>query len=441
MLKEEIRGQSSHHDQTADERNFQRLKQEIHAQLVESLDLAAVEGWDDQLLKAEISRLTWDHIDARPGEIPISMRSRLHGELQDELFGMGPLESLMNDPTVSDILVNAPREVFVERAGELEPANIAFSDEAHLLRIIQRIVSRVGRRVDEVCPLVDARMPDGSRVNAVIPPLALGGPKLSIRRFQTEHFDIRNLVRSGSMSPGMAEFLRAAVHARVSVMFSGGTGAGKTTLLDAVSVAIPRDERIVTIEDSAELVLQHPHVVRMETRPANSEGTGEYTQRDLVRNALRMRPDRILVGEVRGAEALDMLQAMNTGHEGSLTTVHANDTRDALARLEMMVAMAGFELPIDVVRQYIANGLGLIVHLARLKGGVRRVTRITEVTGFEEDSYKLNDVFEFRRTGVDEQGKASGSFVPTGFRPRCADRFYDAGLTVDESIFMESSEL
>ena len=439
MLKEEIRGNAKDALELVDERAFQVLKQEIHAQLVESLDLAAVEHWEDDLLQDEVGRLTWDHIDAQRRGLPERVRTRLHQELQHELFGMGPLEPLMHDRSVSDILVNSPHEVFVERRGQIEPAPVIFADEAHLLRIIQRVVSRVGRRIDEVSPLVDARLPDGSRVNAVIPPLALGGPKLSIRRFQTEHFELQNLVKANALSQAMAQFLTAAVQARVSIMLSGGTGAGKTTLLDALSTAIPPTERIVTIEDSAELVLQHPHVVRLETRPANAEGAGAFTQRDLVRNSLRMRPDRILVGEVRGPEALDMLQAMNTGHEGSLTTIHANDTHDALARLEMMVAMTGFELPIEVVRQYIANGIGLVVHLARLKGGVRRVTRVTEITGMDKASYRLKDVFAFRRDGLDSEGRARGTFEATGIRPRCADLFYEAGVDFEESLFQRTS--
>lgn len=305
------------------------------------------------------------------------------------------------------------------------------------MRIIQRIVSRVGRRIDEVSPMVDARLADGSRINAVVPPLALHGPKLSIRRFGAEHLKLERLLANGSLSEPMAEFLQAAIAARISFLIAGGTGAGKTTLLNALSRAIPLDERIITIEDSAELLLQHPHIVSMETRPSNSEGKGEVSARDLVRNCLRMRPDRILVGEVRGPEALDMLQAMNTGHEGSLTTIHANDTRDALARLEMMVAMSGFELPNKVVREYIAAGIKLIVHLARLKGGVRRIMRVTEIVSAHHGEYQLHDIFGFRQNGLDSQGQAKGEFYATGYRPACVSRFGDAGIPVSEHLFQQ----
>jgi pilus assembly protein CpaF len=318
----------------------------------------------------------------------------------------------MKDPAISDILVNGPHEVFIERHGRLESAGVIFADERHLMRIIQRIVAKVGRRIDEVSPMVDARLPDGSRVNAIIPPLALDGPKLSIRRFGKHRLTADRLVDIGTAPPEMMQFLEAAVRARISFLISGGTGAGKTTLLNALSAYIPRGERLITIEDSAELMLDHIHVVRLETRDANVEGAGMVTQRDLVRNSLRMRPDRILVGEVRGAEALDMLQAMNTGHEGSLTTIHANDTRDALARLEMMVAMTGLELPIMVVRQYIAAGIRLVAHLTRLQGGARKITRISEVVGIEGGTYRLEDIFGYRQTGVDSEGTPSSSSTP-----------------------------
>ncbi|MFO0819759.1 MAG: CpaF family protein [Pirellulales bacterium] len=413
---------------------FQVLKTDIHRELVESLDLAAVGVSESEWLKREVRELSEEGIARRKISDP-QLRQRLLLELESEVFGLGPLEPLMDDPAISDILVNNAHEVYIERHGRLELTDVLFADDAHLLRIIQRIVARVGRRIDEVSPMVDARLPDGSRVNAVVPPLALDGPKLSIRRFGTEYLSIDNLLSNHSLSMPMAKFLLAAVHSRISFLISGGTGAGKTTMLNALSAAIPHDERIVTIEDSAELILQSRHIVRMETRPANSEGQGGVTQRDLVRNSLRMRPDRILVGEVRGAEALDMLQAMNTGHEGSLTTIHANDTRDALARLEMMVAMTGYEMPVRVVREYVASGIKLVIQLARLKGGARRVTKVSEILGVVNGEYQLEDVFGFKQQGLDEHGVAKGAWYATGYKPRCLARFADSGITLDESIF------
>ena len=390
---------------------------------------------DEAWMRREVQEISDQIIKRRKLKLAPDVRSRLLFELDSEVFGLGPLDALMTDPQISDILVNNCREVFVERHGRLELTSVLFADDAHLLRIIQRIVSRVGRRIDEVSPLVDARLPDGSRVNAVVPPLALDGPKLSIRRFGAEHLKLENMLANGSLSEPMAEFLQAAVASRISFLIAGGTGAGKTTLLNALSGAIPFDERIITIEDSAELLLQHPHVARLETRQSNSEGSGEISARDLVRNSLRMRPDRILVGEVRGPEALDMLQAMNTGHEGSLTTIHANDTRDALSRLEMMVAMSGIEMPIKVVREYVASGIKLLVHLSRLKGGVRRVMRVTEIVAVENGEYQLQDIFGFRQQGLDAQGRAKGEFYCTGHRPLCVSRFEDAGVSVSDALF------
>ena len=413
---------------------FQSLKTDIHRELIESLDLAAVGVADSDWVRREVRELSEQSLTRRKIK-DVELRRRLLDELQCEVFGLGPLEPLMSDPTIADILVNSAHEVYVERHGRLQLTDIVFADDQHLLRIIQRIVARIGRRIDEVTPMVDARLPDGSRVNAIVAPLALDGPKLSIRRFGFEHLSLDNLQANGSLSSAMADFLKAAVESRISVLISGGTGAGKTTLLNAVSCAIPRDERIVTIEDSAELILQHPHVARLETRPANSEGKGEVTQRDLVRNSLRMRPDRILVGEVRGAEALDMLQAMNTGHEGSLTTIHANDTHDALSRLEMMVAMSGFELPIRVVREYVASGIKLVVHLARLKGGVRRVTRVSEIVGAVGGEYQLADIFGFKQHGLDDSGAARGVYYATGHKPRFIERFAESGVAVDPHWF------
>jgi pilus assembly protein CpaF len=417
------------------ELEFQRIKVEIHEKLVDALDLSMLAHVPQEQLVDEVRAVATEIVDESALAISGDDRERLLEELFDEVFGLGPLESLMRDDEVSDILVNHPHEVYVERLGRLQQAGVLFADEPHLIRIIQRIVSRVGRRIDEVSPMVDARLQDGSRINAVIPPLALDGPTLSIRRFGRNPLQIEDLLESSSIHPDVVEFLAAAIDARVSFLISGGTGAGKTTLLNALTKFIPLDERMITVEDSAELQLQHRHVVRLETRPPNNEGAGEITPRSLVRNSLRMRPDRIIIGEVRGAEALDMLQAMNTGHEGSLTTIHANDTRDALSRLELMVAMSGFELPIPVVRQYIASGISLVVHLSRLKGGVRRVMQISEIVGVKEGGFHLEDIFGFEQTGVDELGVAQGEFFFTGYRPMCLARLRAAGLRLPDELF------
>ncbi len=426
-------------DSDSPETQYQLVKASIHEELVTSLDLTSVSTIDESQLRDEVKSLGQSIYKQRGLKLDDETRQRLFDELPDEVFGLGPLESLMSDPTVSDVLVNGPDEVFVERHGRLEPAGIVFADNAHVIRIIQRIVSRVGRRIDESSPMVDARLPDGSRINAVIPPLAITGPKLCIRRFDVTHLQLDNLIANETLSESMAEFLRAAVAARTSMMISGGTGAGKTTLLNALSVAIPPDERIITVEDSAELLLQHPHVVSLETRNANTEGSGDVTERDLVRNSLRMRPDRIVVGEIRGGEALDMLQAMNTGHEGSLTTIHANDTRDALARLEMMVAMTGLELPINVVRQYVGAGIRLVVHLARLKGGRRKVIQIIEIVDAQEGEYELREVFGFRQRGLDHDGMAQGEFYCAGYQPICSNRFADSGIDISDTLFEKTS--
>jgi pilus assembly protein CpaF len=402
---------------------------------VESLDLSLIGVVDRQRLGLEVRSVAETLCRQRASSLDSGDRQRLLDELLDEVFGLGPLEPLMADPTVTDILVNHAFEVYVERHGRLELTDVIFADDQHVLRVIQRIVARIGRRIDEVCPMVDARLPDGSRINAVVPPLSLKGPTLSIRRFGDKPLDLNDLMSNRSILPDMVQFLSAAVDARLSFLISGGTGSGKTTLLNALSVCVPPGERIITIEDSAELKLQHMHVVSLETRMVNTEGAGEITQRDLVRNALRMRPDRILVGEVRGGEALDMLQAMNTGHEGSLTTIHANDTRDALSRLEMMVAMTGLEIPVQVVREYIAAGIKLVVHLARLKGGIRRVTRVSEIVGIREGEYQLQEIFGFEQQGVDEEGVAFGRFYATGYRPKCLERLMASGVELPDDLF------
>ena len=418
-----------------EEQAFQRLKTSIHEELVESLDLSLIGVIDRQRLGTEVHQVASDLCRRRTDGLDEAARRRMLDELMDEVFGLGPLEPLMADPTVTDVLVNHANEVYVERHGRLELTDVIFADEQHVLRVIQRIVARIGRRIDEVCPMVDARLPDGSRVNAVVPPLSLKGPTLSIRRFGERPMDLNDLMSNRSVLPEIVQLLSAAVDARLSILISGGTGSGKTTLLNALSICIPPGERIVTIEDSAELKLQHLHVVSLETRIANTEGAGEVTQRDLVRNSLRMRPDRILVGEVRGAEALDMLQAMNTGHEGSLTTIHANDTRDALSRLEMMVAMTGLELPVHVVRQYIASGIKLVVQLARLKGGIRRIMRVSEIAGIRNGDYHLEDIFGFEQQGVDENGNAFGHFYATGYQPQCVERLVASGVELPEDLF------
>ena len=417
------------------ELDFQILKAAIHEELVESLDLGTLGSAEEEQLGAQIRSVAAQLCRLRSGLLDPPTQQRMLDELMDEVFGLGPLERLMRDPSVDDILVNGPHEVYVERRGRLEQTEVVFADDQHLMRVIRRVVARIGRRIDEVTPMVDARLPDGSRLNAIVPPLALKGPTLSIRRFGARPLDCDDLVSNRSVQPEMFAFLTGAVQARLSMLIAGGTGAGKTTMLNALSALIPDDERLVTIEDSAELKLQHKHVIQLETRVANTEGAGEVSQRDLLRNSLRMRPDRILVGEVRGAEALDMLQAMNTGHEGSLTTIHANDTRDALTRLEMMVAMAGFELPVPVVRQYIASGIKIVVQLSRLKGGARRVARISEIVGVVDGAYRLEDIFGFEQTGLDGEGNAVGEFYATGYKPQCLVRLKAAGIELPAGLF------
>lgn len=417
--------------------SFEELKQRIHSKLVDKLDLSKISQLEGEVLRREI-RLLVEHLcDSENTMLNRSERERLIDEVLDETFGLGPLESLLKDPTISDILINGPKNVYVERRGKLEKTNVTFRDNEHLLQIIDRIISKVGRRVDETCPMVDARMPDGSRFNAIIPPLALDGPAVSIRRFGRNPLKLEDLLNLKALTPEMVMLLEGAIKARLNIIIAGGTGSGKTTLLNVLSSFIPNHERIVTIEDAAELQLQQEHVVRLETRPPNIEGKGAITATDLVRNALRMRPERIIIGECRGPEALDMLQAMNTGHEGSMTTLHANSPRDALARLETMIMMAGFELPLKAMRTQIASAVNLLIQANRLQGGVRRVTHITEVVGMEQDTIITQDIFRYEQDGVDETGKAYGKFVATGVRPTFMPRLEARGIRLPPTIFRQ----
>ena len=417
------------------ETRYHRLKTELHKRIVEALDLSKLNRWDQTRIRREVRNLATQLCAAAPELLNEVERERLIEEVMSEVFGLGPLDPLMTDPAITDVLVNGPHSVYVERHGKLELTAVRFYDDAHLLQLVQRIAGRVGRRADEMSPMVDARLEDGSRVNAIIPPLSLSGPVLSIRRFGVR-LGGDELLNNRTMPPDVLQLLRAAVEARVSILISGGTGSGKTTLLNALSAFIPGDERLITIEDSAELRLRQRHVISLETRTSNVEGGGEIRQRELVRNALRMRPDRIIVGEVRGAEALDMLQALNTGHEGSLTTIHANDTRDALTRLEMMVMMAGFDLPVPVIRYYVASAITLVVQLSRLKGGRRKVVRVSEVLGTDPSPYDIRDVFGYRQTGV-RDGAAVGEFYSTGYRPRMLDKFRAMGIDLPDKLFQE----
>jgi pilus assembly protein CpaF len=399
------------------------------------MDLSVVGTMQEQDLRSDVRRIAEELCRQRSDLLSLAEREALVNEVLDEVFGLGPLEPLFRDPDICDILINGPKMVYVERNGKLSLTNVRFTDNEHVTAIVQRIAGRVGRRVDETTPMVDARLPDGSRLNAIIPPLALDGPLVSIRRFGARRLTTVDLINNHSVAPDTLEFLSACVEARINLLISGGTGSGKTTLLGALSSFIPDGERIATIEDAAELELQQRHVVRMETRPPNVEGEGEVTTRDLVRNALRMRPDRIIVGECRGAEALDMLQAMNTGHEGSLTTVHANSTRDATSRLEMMVGMAGFDLPDRTIRRQIASAIQIVVQVSRLVGGARKIVKISEITGMEGDVISMHDIFEFRQFGLDENRCAIGEFTATGIRPHCLDRLDSAGVHVPVELF------
>jgi pilus assembly protein CpaF len=416
---------------------YQELKSRVHQGLLNRLNLERLTRVRREEAEPEIRGVIMGMLDAESDQIPLSLfeRQSLIGDVLNELFGLGPLEELLADPEISDILVNRFDQVYVERAGILEPVDVVFKDDTHLFRIIERIVSTVGRRIDESSPMVDARLTDGSRVNAIIPPLALDGPVLSIRRFRTDRLGAQDLVERDSLTQPMLDFIRAAVACRTNVIVSGGTGAGKTTLLNVLSSFISDKERIVTIEDAAELVLRQRHVVRLETRPPNIEGKGAVRQRQLVINALRMRPDRIIVGEVRGDEALDMLQAMNTGHDGSLTTVHANSARDALYRLDTMVAMANLNIPERAIRQQIASAINIVVHMSRMADGTRKVTSITEITGMEGEVISMQDLFLFERSGINPQGKVCGRFRSTGIRPKVSERLITAGFPLAADMF------
>ena len=419
------------------ESNYEELKQRIHSKLVDKLDLSRVGELEGDTLRREI-RLVIEHLcDTEDTLLNRNERERLVSEVLDETFGLGPLEMLLKDTTISDILINGPKNVYCERRGKMEKTGVLFRDNKHLMQIIDRIISKVGRRVDETCPMVDARMLDGSRFNAIIPPLALDGACVSIRRFGANPLKLEDLLNYRAFTPEMVMLLEGAIKARLNILISGGTGSGKTTLLNTLSSFIPNTDRIVTIEDAAELQLQQDHVVRLETRPANIEGKGAISATDLVKNALRMRPERIIIGECRGSEALDMLQAMNTGHEGSMTTLHANSPRDALARLETMIMMSGFELPLKAMRSQMASAIDLVIQVSRLLGGARKVTAITEIVGMEQDTVVMQDVYRYDKEGVDENGRTYGKFIATGIRPTFMSRLEAAGVRLPSSAFRE----
>jgi pilus assembly protein CpaF len=405
-------------------------KQRIYQRLLSLLDLARLSRTDDRTARIQIRDLTNRLFLEESAPLSLAQRQLIQRQIEDEVLGLGPLEPLLSDPTISDILVNGSGQVYLERKGKLERSSIRFHDDAHLMNIIDRIVSAVGRRVDESAPMVDARLKDGSRVNVIIPPLAIDGPVLSIRRFAVESLMPKDLIGFGTLTLEAMEVLEAMVHARLNIVISGGTGSGKTTLLNVLSGFVPENERIITIEDSAELQLRQPHVVRLETRPANIEGRGQVTQRDLVRNSLRMRPDRIVVGEVRGAEALDMLQAMNTGHDGSLTTIHANSARDALSRIETMVAMSGVQLPIRALRAQISSAISAVVHTERQEDGKRRLISLQEINGMEGDTITMTEIFSFQRRGMSAHGEVLGELRATGIVPAFYKRIKQRGITL-----------
>jgi len=437
LVKETATGTTGNGFSGTGQNSFQEMKARLHRQLINRMDLTKLSALTQEQVHTEVSRLAEVVLAQEGAPLSASEREKLVNDVQHELFGLGPLEPLLADPTISDILVNRHNTIYIERRGKIEATNVTFKDDEHLMRVIERIVSSVGRRIDESSPMVDARLQDGSRVNAIIPPLSIDGPVLSIRRFGSEPLRMAALIENQALTKDIADMLQMCVNARLNCLISGGTGAGKTTLLNALSAFIPEDERIVTIEDSAELQLQQPHTVRLETRPPNIEGRGEVTQRDLVKNALRMRPDRIVIGEVRGGEAIDMLQAMNTGHDGSLTTVHANTPRDALARLETMIQMTGMRLSDRAMRQQVAAAINLVVQVARLSDGSRRVTSISEITGMEGETITMQEIFMYERTGVDKEGKVIGRFKPTGIRPRFAERLKACGMQLPRVFFEE----
>jgi pilus assembly protein CpaF len=417
----------------------QEIKGRVHRKLLERLNLSQLDTLERTHVLAEVRKVLHELLARETVPLNFDEREELSTQILDEIFGFGPLEPLLKDPDVNDILVNTHNQVIVERFGKLHPTDVRFKDDKHLLQIIDRIVSAVGRRIDESQPMVDARLPDGSRVNAIIPPLAIDGPHLSIRKFKRDALSGDDLIRYESLTPPMLELLSGIVRARLNILISGGTGAGKTTLLNVLSTFLPHDERIVTIEDSAELQLQQPHVIRLETRPANVEGEGEVTQRALLINALRMRPDRIVVGEVRGAEAVDMLQAMNTGHDGSLTTLHANTPRDALGRLETMISMAGLSLPERAMRQQVASAINVVIQVSRLTDGRRKVINIAEIVGMESDTITMQDIFVYEREDTTEEGRVIGKFRSTGIRPKFADRLREYGIKLPAGMFSDTA--
>lgn len=417
---------------------YWELKGRLHHRLIEEIEKLAAENKAQaagDVGHEQIQSIIGQILEQESATLSRMERARLAVELFDEVVGLGPITALLNDPQVSEIMVNAPEQVFVEKHGKLEKANVWFKDDEHILHIIEKIVAPLGRRIDESMPMVDARLPDGSRVNAIIPPVALNGPTITIRKFSRDPFTIEDLIKFGSITLEMAKFLEACVKARLNIVVSGGTGSGKTTFLNCLSAFIPHDERIITIEDAAELQLRQPHVVSLETRPPNIEGKGTITIRDLVRNTLRMRPNRIIVGEVRGGEALDMLQAMNTGHDGSLTTGHANSPRDMLARLETMVLMAGMDLPVRAIREQIAGAVDLIVQQSRMRDGTRKITHLTEVLGLEGETIVTQDIFVYEQTGLDEYGKIKGIHRATGIRPKFSEQLKGCGVALPENIF------
>ena len=416
---------------------YSGMKVKLHERLLDLLDLSLIESLDKATLEREIRKAVEFLFSQGEFAVPLNAleKEQLYREVQDEVLGLGPIEPFMHDPTVTDVLVNTYKRIYVERSGKLQLTGARFKDDAHLKKIIDRIVSAVGRRIDESCPMVDARLADGSRVNAIVPPLAIDGPILSIRRFSADPLEMEDLIALGTVTPEIAEFLKGIVKARLNVLLSGGTGTGKTTFLNVLSRFIPNDERIVTIEDSAELQLKQEHVVRLETRPPNIEGAGEVTQRDLVRNSLRMRPDRIIMGEVRGDEVLDMLQAMNTGHDGSLTTIHANSPRDALLRLETLVAMASLSIPNEAVRKYVSSALDVVIQVARLMDGSRKLVSFQEIVGMEGNTITMQEIFSFEQTGVDSDGRVEGTFTMHGVMPRFLEKFKVHGVTVPHDMF------